>query len=186
MPYLRALAFAIALTGCLRPSIQRTLELPESCRSWGRLPLTIALDESAEGYRRDINRAMKAWDAALGRPAFIWAYVTGAQPDVIVAKGPTRTPYMAAYTASECRNGAVLSAVLMRPFMDTSEATAFATHELGHVLGLGHSTNQQSVMQAVIDAELLGQWDDYHQPKTYRVTEADARLARALHQESAP
>lgn len=173
----------LLLAACLHPATMRALELPPGCAAWGHLPLTVAVDESAVDYRSDVNRGMKAWNEAMHRPAFVWAYVAQAEPDVIVAVGPMHHRLERGYAAAACANGHVLSTVVLKPGLDVGAVTTYATHELGHVLGLGHAPNEHSVMHATIEADLLGQWDDEHAPQFYRILPNDARLAVALHTE---
>lgn len=181
---LSVLSLALALlAACAYPGAGRTLVPPPGCVGWGKLPLTVGVDDSAADNRGDIALAMSAWNKATGRPMFEWAYLEQVEPDVLVAMGPMHFEAERGYAMSSCANGRTMSTLILADGLDAGAISVYATHELGHALGLGHSTNERSIMHATIDASLMGQWDDEHAPKFYRVLPTDARIALALHTE---
>lgn len=173
-----ALLFVMLLAACSPPS-SRVLVPPAPCSSWGHLPLVLEIDASAAAYRGDVTRAARAWNDAMGQPAFVWNYVPGAGADIVVALG--KLDGDVAQAAHRCTGQRITTVVTLEPQLDDGAAQAFAEHGLGHALGLGHSTNEHSVMNATLDVGLMGRWDEDHDPPLYRIMPHDAALARARH-----
>lgn len=171
------LAIALALvSSCARP-ILRVLPVPPGCSALEPLPLTVDVDVSAAGYRADINHAMKSWDKAVGKPTFVWNGVDETPADVFVAAGPLYGN-VRGVGPSFCHDGHVSSVIVLDTGLDVVAATAFAAHELGHALGLGHSEVRESIMYYLVDASLMGDWD---RQTNQRILPTDARVAAALH-----
>jgi hypothetical protein len=170
------LLVALGAASCSRPSL-RTLPLPAGCDSWEPLPMTVSLDPSASDYRDEVNHAMKSWNAAMGRAAFVWSYVDETPADVLIAQGQLYGN-VRGVGPSFCHDSHVSAVVILSQGLDTLQATAFAAHELGHTLGLGHSPVRSSIMFPLVDVSLMGDWDSQ---VAQRILPSDARIARALH-----
>lgn len=174
------LAALVAVVAACAPPPSLVLATPPPCTSWGRLPLTVAIDPSARDYRFAVRHAEYSWTSALGRPAF--AIEDLERADVVVQIGAVPNDIAnAVMTESRCRNGRIVTELYLAPALDDLAAAAFAAHGLGHALGLAHSTNLQSVMQHQLNVGLMGPWDDEHPVPLYRVTETDADVALQLH-----
>lgn len=177
------LLLALALLAACAPAAPRSGHPPAPCSSWGTLPLVLGIDPSAAEYRAEIASAARAWDDALGRPAFVFRYVDAAHVDVLVEVGVVEHDIpRAVETSSACPAGRLATRVTLAPALSGPGVYAFAEHGLGHALGLPHATNEQSVMQHVLDVGLMStSWDADHDPPHYRITETDAERALELH-----
>lgn len=174
----------ILLCSCLPSS--RVESLPTTptsdCHSWNKFPIHVRLDTTALELRTEMNMAMLEWNEALGRQAFVWADGTTIEVNVEVGQlGTGFNQTEKGYDGRECLQGAVYHTLRFRPGLDEDELHAFALHELGHVLGLAHSLNEKSIMHWIVDASLMGKWDDEHDPRWYRILKTDADTANSLH-----
>lgn len=175
----------VMVSGCAARS-SRVLVQSNGCPAWRavHLPLKVALDESAKGYRGPVNKAMNDWNSAMGRQAFVWVYAPGVAADILVTTGPVQDHAEAA--ARLCHAGRMTHTLTMSPFFDDWAFYRFTQHAFGHALGVGHSTIEASVMRDTLDVDLMsetsggGEWDS-PLPPMYFVTRGDAALANALH-----
>lgn len=98
------------------------------------------------------DQAFAFWASAIGADVFDWGPV-GLESDVIIAAGPRdpARPNVVATTHRSSLVGTCKAIVLIRSTMDDDEAFMFGAHELGHVLGVGHSNDPDSVMLPELD-----------------------------------
>lgn len=172
----RAVILALLMaTACTRP-VLRILPLPPGCTGFGHLPMTVSLDHSATLYRMPLHVAVTAWENAVGRDLFTWVADNEAVADVYIAAGPL-AGHVRGQANVKCANGIGVT-VILDVDLDEPRAAAVGIHELGHVLGLGHSDLKASIMYPVVDVSLLGDWDA---ETGQRILATDARVVRQLH-----
>jgi hypothetical protein len=179
------LAAALALLSCV-PNHLRTMALPDGCRAWAKLPLTVTIDDSADAYAKAFVYGEKTWNEALGRPVFktFSGDPTEGQDraDVLVVVGDVSVGF-GAQTDLRCPNGRVQATIVVRAVMDRPRAFGYAVHELGHALGVGHNPNKLSLMYWQSDNGLMSgeAGPDAEFLPIQRLLPSDVRLAQALH-----
>jgi hypothetical protein len=100
---------------------------------------------NATGYPLAERDAMRAWNGAGARIRLVPA-ASRAEADVLIRYGPVHD--QGESTVGYAPGG---STVELARGLGRVVATAIATHELGHVLGLGHETRGCTVMAPVVD-----------------------------------
>jgi hypothetical protein len=163
------LLLLLAAAACAAPP--RMLDPPTGCE-WAPLPLRVSITPEAANLMPAVVAAGEAWTVALGTPAFIFVALDA---DVLIVQGGTQADLV----ETSCAGPRARSVVALAPGLDVIQVYYFAAHGLGHTLGVGHSTNQQSVMQATLDASLMTAEPGPDGPPelAYRVTEHDAQAA---------
>jgi hypothetical protein len=171
-----ALLALLLASSCTRP-VLRIMPLPPGCEGFGRLPMTVSLDESATVYRTPLMVAVAAWESAVDRDLFTWVADNDALADVYIVAAPLGG-HVRGRADVKCANGIGVT-VTIDVDLDVTEANIVGQHELGHVLGLGHSEAQHSIMYwRYTSASLLGDWDT---EVGQRILPTDARVAGALY-----
>jgi len=171
----------LALLACV-PAHLRTMELPGGCY-WAAPPLMVAVDESADPYNDAFLYGVRAWNLAIGRDVLkTFSGTDQGMADVLVVVGEFNSS-LGAQTELTCHHGKLYATILVRQAMDEARARAYALHELGHAMGVGHSTNVQSAMYWQTPRGLMdgGAGPDAVFEPAQRILPIDARLAGALH-----
>jgi hypothetical protein len=181
------ISLAAALALACAPQIQafRVKPIPSPCTARPDLPLSIGVDYAMFELEPEVFRAAAQWAAVMDRPTF-YAAQDGEEPQVYVTSGPVppegKGKDWVASASTQCHADGRLSWVITfhRPEFGYS-AQCFMVHELGHVLGLDHTTRQTSIMRARPCPDLLsedGEDTTSEFDSIPRITPEDATTAR--------
>lgn len=171
MKLLLATVLLFLLAASCAPRAPRQLAPPAGCE-WAPLPLRAVVDPAAALHTPAIDAAVEAWTRALGTPAVVFVRLDA---DLVFTTGAAGGDV----TTTVCVAGRARSVVQLGEGLDPVAAYYFAAHGLGHALGVGHATNEQSLMQATLDVGLMSgePGPDAEPDRFYRVTENDAEVA---------
>ena len=100
---------------------------------------------NATTYQQPVRDAMRAWNGAGARIRLV-AAPSEREADLVVRSGNARK--LGESVVGYSPDG---STTLLPRGLGRLAATALATHELGHVLGLGHESRRCSVMAPVVN-----------------------------------
>lgn len=108
---------------------------------WPAVPLTYAVDLDAEqaDLADAVHKAAEAWNTATGIALYVPA-VTPEEAVVTIRSGSWTPDGGAGATTHYGTTGPESAVVELREVPCVTGALAATTHELGHVLGLGHGT----------------------------------------------
>lgn len=169
MRHLALLLTAVLLAGAEPHKEERLLETSQWMRRtegaapvrWDpdKLPLLVVVHTMAADWHPDIEEAARAWNRAVGCTLFVVmgptnivperrALTSGVVPVYLDAEGRTYTKFWADRVTGEMDSAWVFMGRGTYPQGYTAPAAA---HELGHVLGLGHDAEPESVMHGVLD-----------------------------------
>lgn len=195
MKWLAASVFLLAIfilgvlvlfpTGCastglqLRRPVVRRANLPAPCTKWNKLPLTVAFDPTAASvYYANFADAMTRWERLANRELFVlWSPDSQDPPDVKIEAGDNADPKWQALTYHVCaEDGTVRHTIVMHNVLNY-QTYLVALHELGHVLGVGHSEVEESIMYPIPADDLMrDEWDKYMVRRLFPV-EVDLALS---------
>jgi hypothetical protein len=153
---------------------------PPNCGN--QLPLLVTFDELAEDLRPGFETAAETWEEALGQTAFIFGR-PGEVGDVhvTVEAAPEGHPRWVASTLSTCDGSSPTHAVRWHRWEGGIELYVYAAHELGHALGLNHSTSPKSLMyHEPVIPDFMAE-DPDAEPPLPRVTDGDRIVIRRLY-----
>jgi hypothetical protein len=144
------------------------------------LPLALYVSPNVSSEHREMAvDAVEAWGDALGQQAFVFTEDEDRASVVIdYGQGPDTLD-----ANIGCEGGFEHTLVTINSPIDVASAYALLQHELGHALGVEHSTNEQSVMQSTVDQALMSESDDF---AMVRITESDAATAKYAQRGVAP
>lgn len=171
--------------GCSRADMSRVNTLPVGCAR-PSLPLRVAFEVDSQDFAQPVLLAAQAWSDAVGKPVARLA-APGEEVDLMVVDGPRDPKHpdwdAEAETVRDPASGRCYQTVTFMTGFDLVAEYYFTLHEMGHVLGLKDSPNQDSVMYHWISPSVMGGEagpDAEEQPFPY-ISDVDSATLRALY-----